>query len=531
MTASGVSAGLILQRLRVEGGEVVIDAEGDGERAECPRCGTESAVVHGTYRRRPLDLPWRGWTVRLQVRVRRFRCGNPDCPRETFAEPLGEALPRYAHRTLPTDALLLQFAQAAGGEGGARLAKEAGVPSSPDTLRRLLRASGEREFPTPRVLGVDDFAFRRGVRYGTILVDLEAHHPIDLLADREAATLAQWLQDHPGVEIIARDRATAYAEGAKLGAPEAEQVADRFHLAQNASQALEELLRGRPRQVTAPVPPPTEGSAASAPPPVELLAASPRQRQATAAARRRRARWEEVHRRRNEGQGFRRIARELGISRHTVHRELARPAPLVPTAPPRPSGLTSPTLAPFVPYLEEQWAHGCTNISQLLREIRAQGYQGSYSLLNQALRPFRPPRDERTRRARASDRPRYALRWLCLRPPERLSAEERAALEQALADDEPLRRGYQLLQRFRELLRTRDLDALEPWLVEAEQSSLPSFQILAHGIRLDRAAVDNALRLPWSTGPVEGHNHRLKLLKRQGYGRAKRDLLRARVVA
>jgi transposase len=236
-----------------------------------------------------------------------------------------------------------------------------------------------------------------------------------------------------------------------------------------------------------------------------------------------------VRRRHAEGQSLRRIARTKGISRHTIRRLIAEELPpRNHVVHPRPGGLSSPSLQPYVSYLQDRWQAGCQNIAQLYREITTQGYQGSRSLLQQALKAWRPPRPPQKERKRTRH---LSIRWMCLRPPEDLEPDEQPALEQLLTEDEGLAAGYRLLQRFRELIATRDVPALVTWLADAEASELPSFVTLATGIRADYAAVEAALTTKWSNGPVEGHVHRVKLIKRQGYGRARFDLLRRQVLA
>jgi transposase len=533
---------VVIRCIRLIDQQVVLEVEGGDHQARCPLCGVWSDRRHGSYARRPLDLPWRGQVVRVLLTVRRFRCRVANCARQTFAEDFSSLVPKHGRRTVAATALLTSVAQELGGEAGARVARAGGLPVSPDTLLRILRQSATPCGSAPRVLGVDDFAFRRRHHYGTILVDMETHRPIDLLGDRTADTLATWLREHPGVEIIVRDRSGAYAEGGRAGAPQAIQVADRFHLIQNGSQALEEFLRGRPRRVvfvTGPDPPapsaPDQSTPAppgdEAPPALELLSAAKRQQVERAAARV--ARWQEVHDRRARGHGLRQIAREMHLARMTVRRLLDRPRPTSEPVrrPGRPGGLTSPKLQPYVSHLEARWQAGCTNVRQLHQELTNLGYEGSYSLLEQALRPSRLPRPPSRDRKANRRRRQLSVRWLCLRPPESLKEEERIALEQVFQDDSQLALGYQLVQRFHQIVADREIAALEPWLIAAEQSNLAPFVILAHGIRMDRSAVNAALTTPWSNGTVEGHVHRLKLIKRQGYGRAKTDLLRRRVVA
>jgi transposase len=497
-----------------EGDRLVFHLEPMRRAVSCPMCGTRSQRVHSRYRRKPWDVPWGQWPVQLIIHARRFFCDVPTCPRRIFVEPFPGVLAPYARQTARWRQILLELTHASNAEMAARVAQELGYRTSPDTLLRCQREE-VCIVPAPRVLGVDEFALRRGSTYGTLLVDLERRQPVAVLEERSAEPLLKWLQAYPSVAILVRDRATAYALAGRLANPEIIQVADRFHLVCNVGDALKQLLHSqRWEWPQTAVEPPPDVSAASDPLPAPLTV----DRKIRAATPRKRAAWEAVHQLRLAGQSFRQIARTVGLDRKTVRRYLAHEEPPVYT----PRRARPTRLTPYLAYLAERWTQGCQNARQLFDELRQRGYRGCISQLRAAVHPWRmrsapPPR-------------RPSLARLILQPTRRLTDPERDVLERLLHANPLLAQGYQLKERFQALLAQRDVEAFHQWLDDAESSGVPSFHAVAHGFRQDIEAINAALTTPWSTGQCEGQICRVKLIKRLGYGRAKLDLLRQRIL-
>ena len=377
-----------------------------------------------------------------------------------------------------------------------------------------------------------------------MLIDLERRQPVALLPDRTADTVAQWLREHPGVEIIARDRSSAYAEGARQGAPAATQVADRFHLLQNLREALDQVfltyspvldavnatLCQQPvlladGALAVPVPP------HDIPPPAQQRAA---QRQA-----RRQALHQQVWALHREGWTAPAIAQHVGMSLRTVQRDL-RTATFAGRK--RRRDLGDSMLTPYKAYLLARWNAGCYTAMRLFRDLRQRGYAGSYGVVAAYARRLRqaqglPPGHRCPRQALPPVAeppcqpltPRRAT-WLVLRREAKRTEAEAQQLAQLRAQQADVTEAIDLAQDFATLVRQRQPEALDPWLQRATASTLEALQRFAKGLYEDYEAVKAGVTLPWSTGPVEGHINRLKMLKRQMFGRARLDLLSRRFV-
>ncbi|HZO90819.1 MAG TPA: ISL3 family transposase [Chthonomonadaceae bacterium] len=344
--------------------------------ARCPVCHRPSRRVHSRYWRTLADLPCSGQKIVLHVRMRRFFCGNRHCPRRTFAETLPGLAAKRARRTQRMQQALTRLGQAVGSRPGVRLAISLALPTSATTLLRLERAAPVPVVETPRVLGVDDWAFKKGRRYGTILYDLEKHRPVDLLPDATADSLAAWLQQHPGGEIISRDRGGCYAEGARKGAPHAIQVADRWHLAKNLGEALERLLDTKRSLLKQAAGRSAEAENAAAAPQEAPTTSNERQSsrsqqrlQQEKACRRqyRLERYETVQALLAQGMNLSAIGRHLRLNRRTV-RKLAQ-AEVFPERKQRASRPSK--LNAYKAFLLQPWQEGCHNAAALLTEITA----------------------------------------------------------------------------------------------------------------------------------------------------------------
>jgi transposase len=501
-------------------------------QSACPLCGGVSGQVHSHYLRTLADLPWQGRAVSIQVRARRFRCTRVGCPRRIFTERLPAVALPGARRTARLGSLQRHIGLALGGEPGSRLAARLSMPLSGDTLLRLIRKAALEPHPPPRVAGIDDWSWRRGQRYGTIICDLERRRVIDILPERSTEAVAVWLQQHPGVEVIARDRAGAYAEGARQGAPNATQVADRWHLLRNLGDAVQGAVDrfrsavGRAARIVAYGQSAGQEEAAPAP-----YSTKETRRRAERQAQRQ-TRYEELQRLHLSGLSAEAIAPAVGMSATVARRWLKAGGPPIHTKP-----VQSRPLDVHVAELDRRWREGCCNATQLWRELREQGFAGSRSPVARwvARRRRENPPTQASEVQRAAAWPAPSSRrcaQLLTMPANELAASERTFVSHLVTIAPELGRAGELATRFAALIRNApdkaNGPALEAWLANAKGTLLNAF---VRGVERDHDAVLAGLIEPWSTGPVEGQINRLKLVKRTMYGRAKYDLLRRRVLA
>jgi transposase len=530
-------AGLRVHRVEDTGDAVVISASCTASPGCCPACGSVSARVHGGYSRTVADGAVGGRPVLIIVRVLRLCCVNPSCPKVTFAVQADGLTRRYCRRSVPLTQLLTGFGLELAGRAGARLAGRLGIAVHSSTILRLLAALPERKPGTaPEILGIDDFALRKGHVYGTVLVNMETGDVVDMLPDRESATVEAWLKGHPGAAVICRDRATGYGEAARAGAPGAVQVADRWHLWHNLAEYADKTVARHHGCLLAAAH--AAGSADSEgegePPPGESCPEPGNQvtpdvlpvagGQEPRIATRTRERYDDIRARIAGGQSQAEISRATGLDRKTVRR-FAR------------AGSIDELLARSVnreskldevkPYLCRRWNDGVRDAAVLHAELRRQGWNGSVQTVRRYLAPLRktgaaaqpPPAVPKTRQ----------ITRLLLTRPDRLQASEAAQLEDIRAQCPHLDSLAMHVRAFAEMMANlTGSTGLDAWLTAVEADEQPELHSFATGIRNDKEAVVNGLSLPYSSGRVEGTVN--KTVKRQMYGRASFPLLRRRVM-
>jgi transposase len=513
-------AGVIVDEVTEAAGLLLLLARARADTVACPACGTVSGRIHSRYSRTLADAAIGGRQAVILLTVRRFFCTSPACKARTFAEQVDGLTSRYARKTPLLAGMLGSIAVALAGRAGSRLASGLGVPASRQVMLRLVMAIPDPAAAPPRVAGVDDFATRRGQHYGTLIIDIETGAPLDMLEGRDAQPLADWLAAHPGIEVICRDRAGSYADGARTGAPGAVQVADRFHLWQNLAKAVEKCVAAHRACLVEPAGPtadtrPTDAAPADAGPPDPTGKFAERAKRNHAL----------VHGLRAEGRGLREIARHLGWGLHTVQR-YDRAATWQELADGRWKAPKASKLDPFKPYLDQHADEGHGSFTRLFSEIRGLGYDGSYSLVRNYLDRARP---EKAPLGEAPPTVRDVTNWLCRRP-DTLTEDEQPRLKAILARCPELQAASDQVRGFATMITELTGQDLPQWMAAARQAGLPGISSFAKGLEQDLDAVTNGLTMGWNSGPVEGRVNHIKMVKRQMFGRAGLPLLRKRVL-
>ncbi|PBB51929.1 ISL3 family transposase [Mesorhizobium loti] len=499
----------------------------------CPDCGRRSRSRHGWSRRSLQDLPVQGQSVTVKLLLSRWRCAHGECARRTFTDRLPTVADPYARRTRRVVEIVGLLGHSAGGRPGERLMQRLGMPVSDDTILRQLKrdaASAQRNSDI-RVVGIDDWSWRRATSYGTIMVDLERRSVVDILDDRSVESAAKWLRSHPSIEIVSRDRCGLYAQATREGAPKARQIADRFHLVQNLRSAIEEQMSLSGRAT----------SRAILSEDAIVDAATHRRRARLAHRQSRQEIFDMLHALRQEGLSYSEIARRTGYERRSVTKWLKLEAP--PDR--RRAALNSTSPWYFEAFLTQCWKDGNRCGRHLFHDVKQRGYTGSFTNLERLLGAWRraereqavvdvPPATLKSEPVRDPDTGNaispVVAAALCIKPRGLLTDQQARKVDALKQESDAFAEMRYLAMRFNGILRSKRSAPLDAWIDDALDSELIPIMRFARVLRRDIDAVNNAIELPWSNGQAEGQINRLKTLKRAMYGRAGPELLKARML-
>lgn len=528
--------GLQVAQIHITESGLLVDVAATAPLSQCPLCAQASDSIHCHYRRILHDVPCAGRRVQLCVTVRKFTCRNPLCERKVFTERIPSLMKPWARMTIRCDQHITALGLATSGKAGARLAARLGMLTTRQTILRRIMALPDPKGGSIVFLGIDDFGFRRGYRFGTLLVNLESRRVVDLLPDRFSETAAAWMKQHPDLAVVSRDRGSDYAKAAALGAPQAVQCADRFHIVQNLTEATQLLLSRCQAEILAAANAPTESPPEETTPqeiPIEEW--RPKEPAAVKKARLTRragryAKYQQVVSLNKQGLTTREIALQSELSERTIRDWLARGT--FPEAKKRRKRQSC--FDEFAPYVFQRWKDGERNGLTLHRELREQGYTGSERTVYRYLETLKQAEIRASTRSTPLSRLQHfsakTAVWLFVRPHKRLDEIEQEDLAAYCQASSTLKQAYMLVQEFLGMVHQREGERLDAWLAKVAESDLPELQRFAHGVDLDKAAVQAGLTWPINNGTVEGHVTKLKLIKRQGYGKAGFPLLRKRVL-
>jgi transposase len=517
---------LDLDSIEVHEQTVIVYLHATSPTAACSQCGTAGSRVHSRYERTIADLAFGGRNLVLRLLVRKWICPEASCSRHIFAECFPEVVQRYARMTDRLIKALQAVGAITNGADAAQIASSFGVHTTAKTIiRRVLQLPLPSEGSVHKV-GIDEWAWKKGHRYGTILVDLEKRRVVQLLADRSVETSKAWLRKHPEIDLVSRDRGKIFREAATEGVPQAKQAVDRFHLQKNFAEALEKFFRKQERALKKA----TQRSTGKTRSAEETAVPEKVARERRARHRQRVSMHKRIWKLYRQGCHKEQIAQLVGVSSRRVYRALEQETP----PPPRRRSRSSSIVDPYLSYLTSRWNQGCHNVTQLYEEIVAQGYTGTQRTLQMRLRPFRQkvarPVSKQTVIWDKPPSPR-GVALMMVRPEQRRTREQTAYLEQLIQSNEPVAVVFKLAQDFARLLRKREGQVrLEQWKDSVRTSGIAELIAFVDGLADDGEAVANGCTLTWSNGMTEGFGNLVKWIKRSSYGQAGFPLLQRRVL-
>ncbi len=517
--------GLRMTEIHQEETVVIVEVLSEQTFGRCPLCEEESNSIHSRYVRRLKDVPCGGLAVRLHLRVHTFFCQNRECQRKVFTERLSDFVEPWAQMTLRLIEALQAIGLATSGSLGTRLAARLGISISWMTILRHVMALAPLEARGVTTLGIDDFSLKRGRTFGTILVDLSTHQVIDLLPERTVESAVAWMQGHPEIQYVSRDRGNDYAQAARQCAPQATPVADRFHVYKNVVEAIEPAVARCYKDIRKEVLPlpslgvPKAREWRPTPDP-----AHEHQRQSRLAKNQ--ERFDSMIELQKLGIPQDEVARWLGVTTRTVQNWNTRGS--CPGNKRRRKRRS--IFDPYAVSVLKRWREGCKKGSQLYLEIKEKGYSGTDRPVYRFLKTLKQEPVELPALPVLS---RLSVReglWLIARPFDDLEIDERVDLEELCHASTPIATLHMLVQSFGQIVRKREGHRLEEWKKQVIESGVAEMQRFAKGLERDKEAVIAGLTLRYSNGQVEGQVNKLKLMKRMGYGRAGFPLLRQRVL-
>ncbi len=500
----------------------------------CPLCGHKSDKIHSYYHRHISDLPTGGKQVIVQLRVGKYFCVNSDCKRQIFTERFTTGLASYGRRFERLNEVLTFCGLESGGNSSTRQVEYFAVKISASTILRLIQKCKIPIIVAPKVIGVDDWAFKKRCTYGTIIIDLETRQVIDLLPDREANTLVKWLLKHPTIEVVSRDRSTTYASAIKEGSPQAVQVADRWHILKNLTETLERFLdtqRDSIREIAVQLSRINQNKEQK--PPIEpiivineeCLQIEERTNEAVPKSKYY-DKFLKAKELQAKGYSIRKIAIYLKMSRNTVKKHWTR-SKFVPKASNKRSNVLD-----FEDYLQQRWKEGVHSSKALYEEIKLQGYKYSLRTVFDVVRYYPKSLDEpmpESVKATYYSSKQLSI-WLGIHQKDWAKELPIEFLQKLLEDSPIISKVRLIIFEFKQLMREKEGDKLQDWCKAAIETGVESLKSFVNGINQDFQAVYQAFVSPWSNGQVEGQVNRLKNIKRQMYGRAGFELLRRRVI-